>query len=83
MTDMTRKLAREQPATQPGSGTIAWRPGSQSAHGMSQNQALTEQPLDSRMSQQFHQPAQGTDGGHAGSVNADEAAGSSAPAESD
>lgn len=68
MADMTRQMASQQDPVQEGSGTIAWQDGD-GADGASQNESTSGQTPDSRMSQQFHQPAQGTDGGHAGGVN--------------
>lgn len=65
MGDMTRKLATEQPPVQEGSGTIPSSVGSRGGNGMSANDSVSGQPLDARMAQQFHQPAQGTEGGHA------------------
>lgn len=70
MAEMTRKMADEREPVQEGSGTIAWSPSGTS--GGSQNQQSSDQPSDARIAQQFHQPAQGTDGGNAAGVNSDE-----------
>lgn len=72
MGEMTRKLAEEREPMQEGSSTIAWTPGG--GAGMSQNDAPSTQAPDSAMAQQGHQPAQGTEGGHAAGTNHEQAA---------
>lgn len=63
MGDMTRKLAEEREPEQEGTGTVAWSPSG--GTGASQNEDGSSQPPDAAMAQQAHQPAQGSDGGHA------------------
>lgn len=70
MAEMTRKLAEEREPVQAGSGTTAW--SADGSSGGSQNESSSDQPPDGRMAQQFHQPAQGTDGGNAAGLNSDE-----------
>jgi hypothetical protein len=74
MAEMTRELAEVDPETPVGSGGIAWSPadGDDDNGGMSQNEGANGQPLDGRMAQQFHQPAQGNDREHAASQKADD-----------
>lgn len=71
MADMTRKMADEREPVQEGSGTI---PSATGTTGGSQNESSSDQPSDGRMAQQGHQPAQGTDGGNAAAINAEEEA---------
>lgn len=63
MGELTRKLADEREPVQEGSGTLAW--DADGGTGASQQQDRSGQAPDSAMAQQFHQPRQGSEGGHA------------------